>query len=98
MAFGLTWSPAARLDLAAILSYIAESDPEAARRFAREIFSTVERLPDFPESGRIVPEFSDPAIREVLRRPCRIVYRLRREDEVVEIVRVWHTARIMPEL
>ncbi len=98
MAYRLIWSPSARFDLHEISAYIAEADPIAAAKFIRGIFNTVERLPCFPESGRIVPDFGDPSIREVIRRPCRIVYRIRHSDEVVEIIRVWHAARGIPEI
>ena len=98
MAYGLTWAPAARLDLKDLAAYIAEDDPIAARRFVRSVFQLVERLIDFPESGRIVPEFNDAQVRELLRRPCRIVYRIKPEERIIEIVRVWHAARGIPEL
>ena len=98
MAYGLTWAPAARLDLKDLAAYIAEDDPIAARRFVRSVFQLVERLIDFPESGRIVPEFNDAQVRELLRRPCRIVYRINPEEQIIEIVRVWHAARGIPEL
>jgi len=98
MAYRLTWSPSARFDLREIFAYIAEDDPVAAGRFIRSVFHAIERLPFFPESGRIVPELRDPAIREVIRRPCRIVYRIKPGTELVEIARVWHAARGIPEL
>ena len=56
----------------------------------------MEGLADFPESGRIVPEFNDPTIREVVRKPCRVVYRIDHEKRIVEIARVWHAARGAP--
>jgi plasmid stabilization system protein ParE len=98
MACRLTWSPTARFDLREIFAYIAEDDPVAAGKFIRSLFHAVERLPFFPESGRIVPEFRDPDIREVIRRPCRIVYRVRASSGVIEIARVWHAARGIPQL
>jgi len=94
----LTWSPTARQDLRELVAYIAEDDQEAARQFARGIFQTVERLRQFPESGRIVPEFADPTIREVIKFPCRVVYRLVVERQGIEIARVWHSARGTPQL
>ena len=94
----MTWSPSALLDLHDIFSYIAEDDPSAAGKFIRSLLHAVERLPAFPESGRIVPEFDDPVIREVIRRPCRIVYRVKADSELIEIARVWHAARGIPEL
>ena len=98
MAFRLTWAPIARQDLRDLVAYIAEDNPRAARKFARSAFRTIEHLALFPHSGRAVPEFDDPTIREVIRKPCRIVYRVRAADEVVEIARVWHAARGVPDL
>jgi len=98
MAYQLIWAPSARLDLRELASYIAEFRPEASTRFIRSVFQVVERLADFPEFGRIVPEFDDPSIREVIRKPCRIVYRVKSPERLVEIVRVWHAARGAPQL
>lgn len=98
MAYKLIWSPVAKFDLKDIAAFIAEDRVAAAERFVSSIFQTVERLADFPESGRIVPEFGDPAIREVIRKPLRIVYRVGTGTRVVEIVRVWHSARGIPDI
>jgi len=98
MAFTLIWSPTARLDLWDVMSYISEFDHGAAARFGRNVFDSIEQIADFPESGRIVPEFQDPNIREIILKPCRIVYRVRKENAVVEIARVWHSARGIPRL
>ena len=97
MAFQLTWSPAARLDLRDITSFIAEDDPVAAGEFVQSVFQAVERLSVFPKSGRIVPEFGDCMVREVIRRPCRIVYRIDETASMVEVARVWHSRRGIPE-
>ncbi|MGA1193799.1 MAG: type II toxin-antitoxin system RelE/ParE family toxin [Kiritimatiellia bacterium] len=93
MAYRLNWSPSARYDLRAIFAYIAEDDSVAAGKFTRGVIEAVERLPDFPQSGRIVPEIGDPLVRELIRQPCRIVYRINSEQESIEIARVWHAAR-----
>lgn len=98
MAFTLIWSPAARLDLWDVMSYISEFDRGAASRFGRNVFDSLEQLIDFHESGRIVPEFQNPNIREIILKPCRIVYRLNKEESLVEIARIWHSARGVPRL
>ena len=98
MAHRLIWAPVARQDLRDLVAYIGENDPQAAGEFARAVFRAIERLAQFPRSGRQVPEFADPMIREVIRRPCRIVYRVQSGAEIVEIARVWHAARGTPEL
>jgi len=98
MAWAVIWAPSACLDLEALASYIGASRPRAAARFISQVFQTVEHLVDFPESGRMVPEFDNPSIREVIRKPCRIVYRVKADKHTVEIARVWHAARGMPQL
>ena len=97
MAHRIVWSPQARLDLKELFSFIAEDSPSIARKFLKSIFNTVERLEDFPESGRVVPEFNELCLREILRKPCRIVYRVSPERNSIEIVRVWHSARGTPD-
>jgi len=94
----IEWSPTARFDLWDVLSYISEFDQNAAARFRDKVFDSIERLADFLESGRIVPEFSDSNIREVICKPCRIVYRLKNNGSFVEIARVWHSSRGIPEI
>lgn len=54
MAFKLIWSPSAKFDLKDIAAFIAEDSPSAAERFVDSLFQVVERLADFPESGRMV--------------------------------------------
>ncbi len=98
MAHALIWSPAARFDLWDILSYISEFDTQAAALFGQGIFDAVDRLVEFPQSGRMVPEFKDPTIREIIRKPCRIVYRVKNDQGLIEIARVWHAARGIPEI
>ena len=98
MAYKLIWAPSASLDLKDIASYIAEASPQSSVRFVKSIFQNIEQLIDFPESGRIVPEFDDPCIRELIRKPCRIIYRMKSKENIIEIVRVWHAARGLPQV
>jgi toxin ParE1/3/4 len=84
MAQKLIWAPSAYYDLKDIASYIAEASPQNAIRFVKSIFKNIEQLIDFPELGRIVPEFNDPSIREIIRKPCRIIYRLKSKDRLLK--------------
>jgi hypothetical protein len=43
--------------------------------------------------GRIVPEFDQPFLRELIRPPFRIVYR--RDPKHVRVVRVWRSERLL---
>lgn len=98
MAYKLIWSPAARDDLHDIVVFIARDNPNRAVSFGYELISDTDRLQEFPELGRIVPEYRNDYIREIIFRPYRIVYRVDQENKICEIARVWHPARELPQL
>ena len=58
-----------------------------------DVLAAVERLADFPNSGRVVPELKDPVIREILFGSYRIVYRVK--GDLVELLTVYHGARLL---
>lgn len=60
----IAWSPLALERIEDIAQYIAENKRGAAVEWVDGIFDTVERLADFPESGRIIPEVEGRRIRE----------------------------------
>jgi toxin ParE1/3/4 len=66
--------------------------PEVGNRLIKEIFSQIERLADFPESGRVVPEFNIENLREIIFAPFRIVYRL--DGNKIKIIRIWRSERM----
>ena len=96
MAYKLIWSPAARDDLHDIVVFIARDNPERAMGFGYELISETDRLPDFPDLGRVVPEYQDQSLRELIFRPYRIVYRVNHDRKLCEIARVSHSARGIP--
>jgi len=98
MDYRVVLSPSAREDLHDLVTYIAADIPSAAERFGMRIISESMRLGGTPEMGRIVPEFGRPDLRELVVRPYRIVYRVKRDTRLVEVVRVWHAARGVPEI
>ena len=96
MAYALRWSPVSVEDLREVVRFIAQDSADRAGSFAVRLMAQADRLQDFPEIGRVVPELGDPTVRELIFRPYRIVYRVSRERQRVEIVRVWHSARGVP--
>jgi addiction module RelE/StbE family toxin len=88
------WSPQAIRDVESIWAFIAQDSPSYAELVARRIVAAVERLQSFPESGRLVPERQDPALREVIVGPYRIVYRLR--GGTAEVATVFRGSREFP--
>ena len=91
-------APAAQMDLADIVRYIAQHNSDASARLGFELITRAENLASFPELGRRVPEFRQPDLREIICRSYRIIYRLNREDQRVQIVRFWHGARGFPHI
>ena len=92
--YRITVAVSAVQDLEAIRNWYAEQQiPEVGERLLGEIFSAVERLADFPRSGRIVPEFGIAHLREIIHPPFRIVYRV--DKGSVRIVRVWRSERLL---
>ncbi|MGB5157896.1 MAG: type II toxin-antitoxin system RelE/ParE family toxin [Desulfobacterales bacterium] len=90
----ITFAASAVEDLEAIRTWYADQlVPAVGDRLIRKIISKVERLADFPESGRIVPEFGIINLREIIFPPFRIVYRL--DISRVRIVRVWRSERLL---
>jgi plasmid stabilization system protein ParE len=88
----ITFAVSAFDDLEAIRSWYSEV-PEVGDRLVKEIISQIERLADFPESGRIVPEFDIENLREIIYAPFRIVYRL--DGNKIKIIRIWRSERLL---
>jgi toxin ParE1/3/4 len=89
------FTPAARAQFLAALAYIAVDDPVAARRLRERAAESLSRLSEFPESGRVLPEFPDLPFREVVVAPYRFFYRVK--DDVVWVVAAWHSAQLPGE-
>ena len=90
----ISFAESAISDLEEICSWYTEQQvPDIGISLVNEIFNKTEGLNAFPESGRIVPEFSISSLREIIFPPFRIVYKL--EDNRVMIVRVWRTERFL---
>lgn len=69
------WTAPALSDLNEIADYIALDNFRAAQRLVQRVFSNVERLEQFPESGRKPPELEGLRYREIIIGPCRVFYR-----------------------
>jgi len=98
MDYQVRLSRSAESDIEDIVRYISIDDRSQALRFGRFLMHHARSLAQFPERGRVVPDFDDDSIRELIVRRYRIVYRLNHDDRVVEIIRFWHVARDIPRL
>jgi plasmid stabilization system protein ParE len=98
MDYRVVLSKSAQNDLRDIVRYISLDNPDAALRFGRFLISRARLLIRSPELGRMIPEFEDPLIREIIVRSYRIVYRLNHSERIVEVIRFWHSARDVPQV
>lgn len=90
----IIFAESAVTDLEEIREYYLEQQvPEIGDRFVREIIALIEDLPSHPDRGRVVPEFNQSKLRELIHPPFRIVYR--RDPQGLSIVRVWRSERLM---
>ena len=65
----------------------------SVRGCSRRMIALIEKLNDFPESGRVVPEFEMVNLREIIHPPFRIIYRL--DANKIRVVRVWRSERLL---
>jgi len=90
----LEWSPLAVQRVVEIAKYIAMDKPTVANDWAIEIFDFVEKLIDFPQLGRVVPEINDKNYREIIKGNYRIIYRVGLNN--ISILTVRHGKQILP--
>jgi addiction module RelE/StbE family toxin len=91
----IRWTFQAVEDLEAIRDYVARDSEHYARLLVERLYHSVDRLIAFPESGRIVPEFQRPDLREVILGSYRVVYQLK--GGIAEVVTIFHSARLFPK-
>lgn len=90
----ITVSQSALSDLESIkVHYEDEGVPHIGKDFVASIIAHVQSLADNPDIGRIVPEFDEPKIRELIHAPFRIVYL--REHVSIHVIRVWRSERLL---
>ena len=87
----IIWTEPALLDIEEIAEYIALDKPSAASLLVQKIFTSTDRLNQFPESGRKPPELKKSRCREIIVNPCRIFYRI--EKEKIYILYVMRSER-----
>jgi toxin ParE1/3/4 len=94
----IVWTDPALEDLKAIVAFISQDNPEAARRVGADIYDTVGLLAAFPLIGPPYPRGSRGDIREVVSWSYRIFYRVESKQKLVEILTIWHGARGTPKI
>ena len=89
------WSPLSLDRVTEIAKYIAEENKSAAIELVEHLFSRVDQLGKYPESGQVVPELDRSEIRQLVDSNYRIVYRV--EVDNIAILTVRHHRQILTE-
>ena len=98
MARKIIWTFGAADDLEAIVTYIARDSGFYAMSFIREIRDASLSLKEFPERGRMVPEFSNTAVRELFIKEYRLIFKYRIEESRIVVLGIIHGKRDLKAL
>ncbi|MFH0765986.1 MAG: type II toxin-antitoxin system RelE/ParE family toxin [Calditrichota bacterium] len=83
----ISWSRRSLHDLADILRFTG------SEVFILRLIKRALKIPSFPLAGKRIPDLEEYGLREVVWRKYRIVYKIK--DDLIEIVTVCHTSRIL---
>ena len=92
----IRWTLTAADDVRLLEEWIARDSPLNAVDFTERLIGSAEKLAESPLLGRIVPEFNQDRLHELIFRGYRIVYSV--EGSFVTVLRVIHGARDMRRL
>jgi len=88
----IRWSRLADLDLQAAYTYLADRNPNAARRFAAEVLEALEHIRAHPEAGAVAPDLSPRGrYRHWICGHHRLIYRI--DEDRIWLLRVWDSRR-----
>ena len=90
------WTVAALEDLESIGEFIGKDSLRYAEITVEELFESVDILENHPKAGVRVPEFNNEAIRQLIRKGYRIVYRII-DDYRIDILTVHNCARLITD-
>lgn len=91
----LVWSRRASRDLEQVGAYVALDAPERARSFVQTLIERGKQAQRLPGAGRIVPEFQDENIRELIEGSYRIVYEIRPAKKEIVVLTVFEGHRLL---
>ena len=91
----IVWSPTARRRAAEAVDLIAQDRPTVALEWYEGLVRRIELLRDLPEQGRVVPEWHEESVREILWEPYRVIYEV--FVDRVEILTLSHARQQLPD-
>ena len=93
----IVWTNQALRKLNKFVDYIARDNLVTAEKWALKLIERTDQLMEQPESGRIVPEYNELNLRELIFGNYRVIYRIRKEHNTIYIQTVWHVRQEPPK-
>ena len=94
MAYRISWTESAWLELEAAAHYIARDSAHYAAALMHEARVAAQSLKRFPQRGRVLPELGDASVREIFVKQYRLIYEV--GTDPVTILSFLHGAREFP--
>ena len=88
------WTARAEARLDAICDHVAADAPTAAKSLERRLLLRSRQIATFPQSGRSVPEYDRPDVRELIEGDYRLIYRVLADR--ADVLTVMHCAQLLP--
>ncbi len=89
------WTPEAQAHLDGIYQYVKRDAPFYAQGIVDKLTRRSQQLVGHPYSGRIVPDYDDRNLRELIVFPHRLIYRV--TADCIYVIAVFHGARQLPD-
>jgi toxin ParE1/3/4 len=85
------WTETAIQQLSNLYTYLCQTSPPYAQRTIDRLTRRSQQIATFPNSGRVVPEFDNDRIREIIEGKYRIIYTIQANQ--IEVLAVLHGAQ-----
>ncbi len=89
----IRWTNQAVEDLESIADFIARDSENYAKMFVDKVMNSLDQIIAFPMSGRVVSEFKQEDVREIILGSYRIIYRVK--DDIAELLTIHHSAKLL---
>jgi toxin ParE1/3/4 len=98
MDYKVIWDDEALEELAQAVRYVAQHNPDAARKTGEAILKKAGTLATFPQLGKVFRKLNRDDVREIPVPPYRIIYHVKDFERSVRVLKVWHGSRQEPDL
>jgi len=91
------WTQPAAADLLEAAAFIRREQPAAARRLYDDVSKKTNLIRHHPLLGRVIPEFQNRFLRELVVSPYRLIYRVLAAESRIEVLAVVHGSGLLPQ-